>query len=138
MNNVLALSDFSTNECGDIVLCVFGKDEVSIKKEGHETIVLSLTTFLRMYNKWMDLREEMKRLKENARFCTPFPIPTWRCCESDKPKEEGEYPIRFKNNPKKYSKATFINNNWHDSWGAKIIMDIVSRGNVEWLDEGGE
>lgn len=63
---VLALSDFSTNECGDIVLCVFGKDEVSIKKEGHETIVLSLTSFMRMYNHWMDLREEMKRLKEMA------------------------------------------------------------------------
>lgn len=61
--NVLACSDYSTNECGDIVISIYGDDYISIQKEKCGTIVLSFTTFIRMYNKWMSLKV-IERLKD--------------------------------------------------------------------------
>jgi len=54
--------------------------------------------------------------------CTPFPLPVWRCCETDKPKKNGYYYTRDKrDNSKRYG---FYNFNHYDN------------SNYEWLDEG--
>lgn len=59
--------------------------------------------------------------------CTPFPIPVWRCCESDKPKKDGRYFTRDIDT-KGWMKA----NNFKDGrWSGEYERD-------EWLDEGGE
>jgi hypothetical protein len=63
MDNVLAISDFSTNEAGDIVIGIYGPDYISIQKEGCKTIVLSLLTFMRMHNKWLELNKELMELE---------------------------------------------------------------------------
>lgn len=60
MDNVVTFADYSTNECGDIVIVTFQKELVSIKKEGQSTIVLSLPSFMRMLNKWIEIKEEIK------------------------------------------------------------------------------
>lgn len=60
-------------------------------------------------------------------YCTPFPVPTWRCCESDKPEKAGHYPTRLKKNHKFYFTAKLIDDRWD--------MPFAGKG-VEWLDEG--
>lgn len=71
--------------------------------------------------------------------CTPFPLPVWRCCVSDKPKKEGNYFLRSKNSNKKT--ISFYQNN--DIWVLNKGEISASLGwenhkNYEWLDEGGE
>lgn len=57
--------------------------------------------------------------------CTPFPLPTWRCCETDKPKVEGLYLSRHKIGKHKHT-CRFLN-------GA---FTCRADSNYEWLDEG--
>lgn len=63
---------------------------------------------------------------------TPFPLPTWRCCASDKPKKSGEYAMRSKGSKKifsvKYSIATAF-------WDRTSVIDCPY-SDYEWLDEG--
>jgi len=61
---------------------------------------------------------------------TPFPMPVWRCCEKDKPKKDGYYPIRRKDNHKDYDTGFYHAHN-NSRW------DDLSK-DFEWLDEGGE
>lgn len=62
----------------------------------------------------------------------PFPLPTWRCCASDKPKKSGEYAMRSKGSKKifsgKYSIATAF-------WDWTSVIDCPY-SDYEWLDEG--
>lgn len=61
--------------------------------------------------------------------CTPFPIPRWRCCESDKPKKIGaNYILRSKFNGDKLFCYFFVNS-WETS-------SLTSPSDYEWLDEG--
>lgn len=63
----------------------------------------------------------------NAITCTTFPLPTWRCCESDKPKRDGSYLTREKGTKE---------------WKTVRDFSVVKgwQGNPynpdEWLDEG--
>jgi hypothetical protein len=65
-------------------------------------------------------------------LCTPFPLPTWRCCATDKPKKSGEYAMRSKGSKKifsvKYSIATAF-------WDRTSVIDCPY-SDFEWLDEG--
>ena len=68
----------------------------------------------------------------NLSDCTPFPLPVWRCCASDKPKKSGEYAMRSKGSKKifsvKYSIATAF-------WDRTSVIDCPY-SDFEWLDEG--
>jgi len=68
----------------------------------------------------------------NSRICTPFPLPTWRCCVSDKPKESGYYYLRSKD--RKWQRLEYFSSNEsfarNEGWGE---LDIT---NLKWLDEG--
>lgn len=61
--------------------------------------------------------------------CTPFPLPTWRCCASDKPKKDGKYIGRRKNAPETYAGIEHFNNG---SWDNLPWKECA----MEWLDEG--
>lgn len=63
-HDIVCSSDFSTNECGDIVIACLGPDYISFQKEGCGTMVLSLATFMKMFNKWRDYREELEGLED--------------------------------------------------------------------------
>lgn len=73
-----------------------------------------------------------KTFNLDAELCHPFPLPVWRCCESDKPKKDGEYAMRSKGSKRifsaKYSIATA-------SWDWTSVIDCPY-SNYEWLDEG--
>lgn len=66
--------------------------------------------------------------------CTPFPLPTWRCCAEDKPKKDGQYVMRIKGHaPYKYRVRYY-------SLGVKLWRfnheDVAIPEGYEWLDEG--
>jgi hypothetical protein len=61
------------------------------------------------------------------KFCTPFPIPVWRCCESDKPKIDKCYPTRLKSDHLEYFLSSYHNGKWSMA---------NSPESSEWLDEG--
>lgn len=65
--------------------------------------------------------------------CTPFPIPTWRCCESDKPKTQGRYYTRRKRDHAERDFDEYCGENWE-----AINPEYISPLDYEWLDEGGE
>lgn len=57
--------------------------------------------------------------------CTPFPLPVWRCCESDKPKKSGRYFARQKDTKACMGVVYFCNESWEGG-----------THKTEWLDEG--
>jgi len=61
--------------------------------------------------------------------CTPFPLPVWRCCESDKPKKDGTQHVRDKGNH--YIKGVYQYNLETKTWNGMLIPS-----RLEWLDEG--
>jgi hypothetical protein len=63
--------------------------------------------------------------------CTPFPLPTWRCCDADKPKKEGSYFVREPDD-KRIKDVCFWNN---EDWASKIFTISPNRRR-EWLDMG--
>ena len=63
----------------------------------------------------------------------PFPLPVWRCCESDKPKKEKRYAVRCKHDRGRYNSADYENLKWLDRWGTEFCG---VESNYEWLDEG--
>jgi hypothetical protein len=60
-------------------------------------------------------------------YCTPFPLPVWRCCESDKPKVGQYYPVR-KNKSLTYDLIRFDGSGF---WDTDLLIS-----KYEWLDEG--
>ena len=64
-----------------------------------------------------------------ARHCTPFPLPTWRCCESDKPKKDGKYLTRRKNTHEEKEVDVYC---FRLGWNCSQVR--IS--DYEWLDEG--
>ena len=64
--------------------------------------------------------------------CIPTTIPTWRCCESDKPKTKGRlYATRLKGNHVVLDSAQFCE---CGTWGGWLNLKYIA--NYEWLDEG--
>jgi hypothetical protein len=59
--------------------------------------------------------------------CAPFPLPVWRCCESDKPKVGRYYPVR-KNKSLTYDLIRFDGSGF---WDTDLLIS-----KYEWLDEG--
>ena len=74
-------------------------------------------------------------LTEFVQNCTPFPLPTWRCCDSDKPKKEGTYHTRVKKGEapvgKKKDAHYFLSVS--EGWNVSADTNMSMR---EWLDEG--
>lgn len=60
-----------------------------------------------------------------------FPLPVWRCCESDKPKKEGTRYVRDKENHS--IRGVFQYNLKTETWNGMLVLS-----RLEWLDEGGE
>lgn len=58
----------------------------------------------------------------------PFPLPTWRCCESDKPKNLGKYYLRRKNGSDKIVTSIAPSGTW--------AIGYEDASDYEWLDEG--
>lgn len=65
--------------------------------------------------------------------CIPTTLPTWRCCESDKPKVEGTYYVRCKADKVQYLFYYTI-----PAWRtvSHKCMTQIWPHNYEWLDEG--
>ena len=63
-----------------------------------------------------------------------FPLPTWRCCEAEKPKKAGEYAMRSKGSKKIFSGKYSITKTL---WDWTSVIDCPY-SDYEWLDEGGE
>lgn len=59
---------------------------------------------------------------------TPFPLPVWRCCESDKPKSLGKYYLRRKNGTEKIVTSIAPSGTW--------AIGYENASDYEWLDEG--
>lgn len=62
--------------------------------------------------------------------CVPFPLPTWRCCESDKPKRGGKYFTRLKGTHEEKEVDVYC---FRLDWNCRS----VEISNYEWLDDGG-
>lgn len=64
---------------------------------------------------------------------TPFPLPVWRCCESDRPKTQGRYYTRRKRDHAERDLDEYCGENWE-----AINPEYISPLDYEWLDEGGK
>lgn len=73
------------------------------------------------------IRPKDGHVHHDIRHCTPFPLPTWRCFDSDKPERSGYYYLRSKD--RQYKKLAEYNpaHNWYG---------LGKATDYEWLDEG--
>ena len=64
-------------------------------------------------------------------LCTPFPLPTWRCCETDKPEKSCSVITRHKleHSFKKLGMDYVADKGWESIYSGR-------EKDYEWLDEG--
>ena len=81
---------------------------------------------------WVDFIYDAVMNAERANICTPFPIPTWRCCESDKPEKSCSVITRHKleHSFKKLGMDYVADKGWES-------IHLDREKDYEWLDEGG-
>lgn len=71
-------------------------------------------------------------------ICTPFPIPTWRCCENEKPKKDGDYFTRAVDTKGWMGTNYFKNGRWTKECRDEEWLDEGESENYTWRQEPGE
>lgn len=96
------------------------------KPQGYPNFIIQVVEVERVKNRIMIFIEH-EQWEFYLEDCQPFPLPRWRCCESDKPEKEAYYYLRSKNR----DWQRLVEFNFKLEW-----CRLINASDYEWLDEG--